>query len=69
MPFLLASGECDALIPVEKVRLEAEALRPQPRFTYWEVAGGDHDSPLFLPVEEMLRLAGYESGERHQGTS
>lgn len=62
MPFLLASGECDALVPVEKVRLEAEALRRQPRFTYWEVAGGDHDSPLFLPVEEMLRLAGYECG-------
>jgi pimeloyl-ACP methyl ester carboxylesterase len=59
MPFLLASGECDSLIPVEHVRREAAALSHQPRFTYREVEGGDHDSPLFLPVEEMLRLAGY----------
>lgn len=62
MPFLLASGECDALIPVEKVRLVAEALREQPGFTYWEVKGGGHDSPLFLPVEEMLRAVGVEVG-------
>ncbi len=63
MPFLLASGECDALIPVDKVREEAAALRHQPRFTYWEVPGGDHDSPLFLPVKQMLRLAGYGGEE------
>jgi len=61
MPFLLASGECDALIPVDKVREEAAALQHQPRFTYWEVKGGDHDAPLFLPVAEMLRLAGWEA--------
>ena len=60
MPFLLASGECDALIPVEKVRLVAEALKDKPHFTYREVEGGDHDSPLWLPVEEMLRCVGYE---------
>ena len=63
MPFLLASGECDTLVPVDKVRLVAEALREQPRFTYWEIEGGDHDSPLFLPVEEMLRLVGVEVGQ------
>jgi pimeloyl-ACP methyl ester carboxylesterase len=61
MPFLLASGECDALIPVDKVREEAAALQHQPQFTYWEVPNGDHDSPLFLPVAEMLRLAGWEA--------
>lgn len=61
MPFLLASGECDALIPIEKVRLVAAALQHQPRFTYREVPGGDHDSPLFLPVEELLQAAGYEA--------
>lgn len=60
MPFLLASGEKDALVPIDKVRLVAEALREQPGFTYWEVEGGDHDSTLFLPVEEMLRVVGVE---------
>lgn len=60
MPFLLASGERDALIPIEKVRLVAEALKDKPRFTYREIEGGDHDSPLWLPVKEMLRCVGYE---------
>jgi pimeloyl-ACP methyl ester carboxylesterase len=60
LPFLLASGECDALIPIAKVRRVAEALRQHPHFTYREVPGGNHDSPLWLPVEEMLRDVGYE---------
>lgn len=58
MPFLLASGECDALIPIERVRAEAAALIGMPRFHYCEVPGGDHDSPLWLPVENMLRVVG-----------
>lgn len=62
MPFFLASGECDVLVPIEKVRLLADALKDQPRFQFREIPGGDHDSPLWLPVEEMLRWVGYESG-------
>jgi pimeloyl-ACP methyl ester carboxylesterase len=58
MPFLLASGECDALIPIAKVRRVAAALRQHPHFVYREVPGGDHDSPLWLPVAEMLRDVG-----------
>ena len=61
MPFLLASGEKDALIPIEKVRLVAEALKHKPNFTYREIPNGNHDSPLFLPVEEMLRCVGYHA--------
>lgn len=65
MPFLLASGEKDALIPIEKVRLVAAALKHHPNFTYKEIANGNHDSPLFLPVEEMLRCIGYRVAERN----
>jgi pimeloyl-ACP methyl ester carboxylesterase len=62
MPFFLASGERDVLVPIEKVRLLADALKDQPRFQLREIPGGDHDSPLWLSVEEMLRWVGYEPG-------
>jgi dipeptidyl aminopeptidase/acylaminoacyl peptidase len=62
MPFFLASGERDVLVPIEKVRLLAAALKDKPTFRFQEIPGGDHDSPLWLPVEEMLGWVGYEAG-------
>jgi pimeloyl-ACP methyl ester carboxylesterase len=56
MPFLLATGEDDQLIPVAKVRLVAHLMRHKPHFVYREIPGGDHDSPLRIPAEEMLGL-------------
>lgn len=47
MPLLVGHGDADALIPVEQARRLADAMQQHPRFTYVEIAGGDHDAPLF----------------------
>jgi len=47
MPMLVSHGDDDALIPVEQSRQLAHLLIGKPDFTYLEIAGGDHDSPLF----------------------
>lgn len=49
MPLFTAHGERDGLMPVEQLRQLAVRLNGQPNFIYVEVAGGNHDSPLFLP--------------------
>lgn len=48
MPLFLAHGEADALMPIEPVRTFADTMRTQPTFRYQEIAGGNHDSPLWL---------------------
>ena len=48
MPVLLAHGELDALMPVEQARALADEMSGAAGFRYIEVAGGQHDAPLFL---------------------
>jgi len=56
MPVYVCHGDNDALIPVEEARRLAEALKGVPTFTYEELPGGHHDSPLFaLDLERWLR--------------
>jgi len=47
MPVFLAHGENDALMPVAPMRALAAQLADHPDCEYVEVAGGDHDSPIF----------------------
>ncbi|MFH1571572.1 MAG: alpha/beta fold hydrolase [Gemmatimonadota bacterium] len=46
MPVLVVHGTADASIPVEQSRHLAALLAHSPRFTYRELAGGDHEAPL-----------------------
>lgn len=46
MPLLVVHGDDDALIPVTEARRLAAALAHAPNFTYQELPGGHHDSPL-----------------------
>jgi len=47
MPVFVCHGDDDALIPVEESRRLTAALEGVPTFTYVELPGGHHDSPLF----------------------
>lgn len=47
MPVYLAHGERDILMPVEQSRNLAQAMQPHKYFCYHEIAGGNHDSPLW----------------------
>ncbi|MCC7494579.1 MAG: alpha/beta fold hydrolase [Fimbriimonadaceae bacterium] len=59
MPVVLTMGECDALIPVAETRRIAAVMRNQPGFVYHEIAGGDHDSALWIDVDlQTCRLRG-----------
>jgi len=53
MPLFVCHGDKDILIPVEESRRLAAALEGVSTFTYQELPGGHHDSPLF----------GFEMGE------
>jgi pimeloyl-ACP methyl ester carboxylesterase len=53
MPLFVCHGDDDRLIPVEESRRLAAALAGVPTFTYLELPGGHHDSPLL----------GFEMGE------
>jgi len=53
MPVFVCHGDDDALIPVDESRRLDAALAGVPTFTYVELPGGHHDSPLF----------GFEMGE------
>lgn len=47
MPIYFAHGEADVLMPVEQARDLAQALQHQKYFSYYEIPGGSHDSPLW----------------------
>lgn len=47
MPIYLAHGGADTAIPVEQARNFAQAMQHQKYFCYNEIAGGNHDSPLW----------------------
>lgn len=47
MPVYLAHGESDILIPVEQSRNLAQVMKHQKYFSYHEIPGGNHDSPLW----------------------
>lgn len=47
MPVFVCHGDDDTLIPVEESRRLAAALAGVATFTYKELPGGHHDSPLF----------------------
>ena len=46
MPIYLSQGELDTIMPVYQSRDLAAAMRGNPMFTYIEIPGGNHDSPL-----------------------
>ncbi|MFA6100692.1 MAG: alpha/beta hydrolase [Victivallaceae bacterium] len=46
MPVFFAHGGADQLIPVEQARALADKLAGQKNFSYFEIPGGNHDSPL-----------------------
>ncbi|MEI8248682.1 MAG: alpha/beta fold hydrolase [Lentisphaerota bacterium] len=46
MPVFLSHGGADQLIPVEQARALADKLAGQKNFSYCEIPGGNHDSPL-----------------------
>lgn len=52
MPVFFAHGEADKLIPVEQARMLADKMAAFKNFTYHEIPGGDHDSPLVI-LESM----------------
>jgi pimeloyl-ACP methyl ester carboxylesterase len=59
MPVFVAHGEQDALMPVTQARALAAKLKGRPTFTYVEVPGGNHDSPLFCreAIDWLLKQA------------
>lgn len=58
MPIVLIHGEKDTLIPVEEARHLATKLKHKHNFTYREIPGGNHDSPLDLWNEAITLLKG-----------
>lgn len=57
MPLFLCHGEADHTIPVSEARSLAERLAGRKTFSYHEIKGGNHDSPLpFFPegLEKLL---------------
>lgn len=57
MSVVLTMGEKDDLIPVAETRKIAAAMRNNPNFGYREIAGGDHDSALWVDVDlDTVRL-------------
>jgi pimeloyl-ACP methyl ester carboxylesterase len=56
MPLLLAHGTADDIIPVEQSRRLAEQLAEAEHFTYLELDGGHHDSPLAIATEALEEI-------------
>jgi dipeptidyl aminopeptidase/acylaminoacyl peptidase len=55
MPLLLVHAEGDAAVPVEESRQLAAALKGKKDFTYVEMPGGNHDTPLsYAPMWDWL---------------
>lgn len=46
MPLFLIHGGADDIMPVEQARALAEKMKNSPTFSYTEIPGGNHDSPL-----------------------
>jgi len=46
MPLFLIHGAADPIIPVEQARLLAGKMKNRKGFSYTEIPGGNHDSPL-----------------------
>jgi pimeloyl-ACP methyl ester carboxylesterase len=60
MPLFLIHGGADEIIPVEQARALAEKMKNSPNFSYTEILGGNHDSPLtetksFPAIVKMLK--------------
>lgn len=51
MPVQLLHGGADEIIPVAQARALAEKLKGRISFSYYEIPGGNHDSPLFFNQE------------------
>ncbi len=47
MPVFLSHGGADTIIPVEQSRTLADKMKHNKNFSYHEIAGGNHDSPLY----------------------
>ena len=57
IPLYLVHGTADALMPVSQSRRLAGALAEHPRFTYIEIPGGNHDSPLTFGLTDYSATA------------
>lgn len=57
IPIFLSHGTADALMPVSQSRRLAGALAKHSRFTYIEIPGGNHDSPLTFGLTDPSALA------------
>ncbi|MDA3925124.1 MAG: alpha/beta hydrolase [Kiritimatiellae bacterium] len=66
MPIVLAIGEKDALIPVTETRRIAKALQHNPKFTYIEIPGGNHDSSLWIDMNLETLSVNKKTGQRHK---
>ena len=49
MPIVLLHGDADELMPVEQARYLAQTLSANPRFTYIELPGADHNGAIGIP--------------------
>jgi len=47
MPVFLSHGGADTIIPVEQSRTLADKMKHNKNFSYHEITGGNHDSPLY----------------------
>jgi len=47
MPVFLSHGGADTIIPVEQSRTLADKMKHNKNFSYYEIPGGNHDSPLW----------------------
>lgn len=57
IPVFFAQGTDDRLMPVAQSRRFAAALADNSLFTYLDIPGGNHDSPLFIPlVDDSLGI-------------
>ncbi len=64
IPIYLAHGTRDELMPVAQSRRFAAAMADNPDFTYIELPGGDHDSPIGIPcLWETRTRSVYRDGD------
>ncbi len=56
VPIFFAHGGADEIIPTEQARRLASQMAARPHFRYVEVAGGNHDSPLWLYPEALEKM-------------
>ena len=55
MPVFLAHGQSDQLMPIQHSRMLAEKMKDAESFAFREIPHGDHDSPLQLMKEGLLK--------------